>query len=257
MTRFDVPDGLPSGRFLPPASPSLWQSDVPVAEPLQLWVRCQQSGDVTGVRPVLSAWPIDPWPASDPAEITAFQLEAELEATWRSLRELHLSGQGVPENLPEDIEPWEPDPRPPYQQWPGLAPAASTAGTPDAGEVPRLVLERLLRDPRGIRDPHLVLVPAARTADIPAIMGWDADVPRVRLSAMLRSWEDRFGARVVAFHGAWIYVSVARPPRTAAHAAHVALEHILTGADNLNDGSPFADYAASLIDARLWSFWWD
>jgi hypothetical protein len=67
----------------------------------------------------------------------------------------------------------------------------------------------------------------------------------------------RFGARVVAFHGAWIYVSVARPPRAAAHATHVALEHILTGADNLNDGSPFADYAASLVDARLWSFWWD
>jgi hypothetical protein len=75
---------------------------------------------------------------------------------------------------------------------------------------------------------------------------------------MLRSWEDRFGARVVAFHGAWIYVSVARPPRTAAHAAHVALEHVLTGADNVNEGwPPFSDYAASLIGARLWSFWWD
>jgi hypothetical protein len=53
-----------------------------------------------------------------------------------------------------------------------------------------------------------------------------------------------------------IYVSVA-PPRTAANATHVALEHILAGADNLNDGYPFADYAASLIGARLWSFWWD
>jgi hypothetical protein len=51
-------------------------------------------------------------------------------------------------------------------------------------------------------------------------------------------------------------VSVA-PPRTAANATHVALEHILAGADNLNDGYPFADYAASLIGARLWSFWWD
>jgi len=75
---------------------------------------------------------------------------------------------------------------------------------------------------------------------------------------MLRSWEDRFGARVVAFHGSWIYVSVARPPQTAEHAAHVALEYVLTGADNLNEGSPpFADYAASLIGARLWSFSWD
>jgi len=53
-------------------------------------------------------------------------------------------------------------------------------------------------------------------------------------------------------------VSVARPPRTAAHAAHVALEHVLTGADNVNEDRPaFPDYAASLIGARLWSFWWD
>jgi hypothetical protein len=42
------------------------------------------------------------------------------------------------------------------------------------------------------------------------------------------------------------------------HAAHVALEHVLTGADNLNDGFlSFADYAASLIDRPMWSFWWD
>jgi len=65
-------------------------------------------------------WPIDPWPASDPAEIAAFRLEAELEAVWRALREFHRSGQGVPENLPEDVEPWEPDPGLPYEQWPGL-----------------------------------------------------------------------------------------------------------------------------------------
>jgi hypothetical protein len=98
---------------------------------------------------------------------------------------------------------------------------------------------------------YLVLVPAARSADIPAVMGWNADVPCALLSAMLRSWEDRFGARVVAFHGARIYVSIARPPRTAADAAHIALAHILTGANNVNKGwPPFRGYAASLIGAR-------
>ncbi len=258
MRHFHLPDGLPSGQLLPPASPSLWQSDAPVAEPVGLWARCQQREEVTGLRPVLVGYPIYPWPASDPAEIAAFGLEAELEASWRSYRELQLSGQLMPANLPADVEPWEPDPGPPYEQWPGLAPAVSTADTIDPDEIPRLVLADLLAGPRGLGEPYLVLVPAARSADIPAVMGWDADVPRVQLSAMLRSWEDRFGARVVAFHGEWIYVSVARPPRTAAHAAHVALEHVLTGADNVNEGwPPFSDYAASLIGARLWSFWWD
>jgi hypothetical protein len=133
VTCFDLSDDLPSGRFLPPASPSLWRSDAPVAEPLQLRAHCQQSEDVTGVRPVLSAWPIDPWAASDPAVIAAFQLEAELEASWRALREYHLSGKDVPQDLPDDVQPWEPDPGPSYEQWPGLAPAPST---PDADEVP-------------------------------------------------------------------------------------------------------------------------
>lgn len=259
MTHFALPDGLPSGHFLPPASPTLWQSDTPVAEPVQLWTRCQRHEGVTGLRPVLSRWPIHPGPASHPAEIAAYQLEPSLEASWRSYRELQLSGLGIPADLlPADVQPWEPDPGPPYEQWPGLAPAVDAAEGNDPEQVPPLVLADLLADPRGLGEPYLVLVPAARSADIPAVMAWDADVPHVQLSAMLRSWEDRFGIRVVAFHHAWIYVSVARPPRTAAHAAHVALEHVLTGAYNVNEGwPPFADYAASLLGARLWSFWWD
>jgi hypothetical protein len=65
-------------------------------------------------------------------------------------------------------------------------------------------------------------------------------------------------ACVVVFQGSSIFVSVARPPRTLEHAAHIALEHVLTGADNINDGTtPFPRYAASLIDAHLWHFWWD
>jgi len=208
MRPLHLPDGLPSGQFLPPGSPSLWQSDAPVAEPVGLWARCQQREDVTGLRPVLSGWRIHPWPVRDPAEVAVFrleaELEAELEASWRSYRELQLSGPRMPVNLPADVEPWEPDPGPPYEQWPGLAPAVGTADAIDPEEVPRLVLAGLLSNPRGLGEPYLVLVPAARSADIPAVMGWDADVPRVQLSAMLRSWEDRFGARVIAFHGAWI-----------------------------------------------------
>jgi hypothetical protein len=258
VRRFHLPGGLPSGQFLPPASPTLWQSDAPVTGAVELWARCRQHEDVTGLRPVLSGWPIDPQPARDPAEIAAYQLEPHLEAFWRSYRELQLSGQLAPVNLPDDVEPWDPDPGPPYEQWPGLAPAVGTAEGPDPDQVPRLVLAGLLAGPRGLGDPYLVLVPAARSADIPAVMAWDADVPHVQLSAMLRSWEDRFGARVVAFRDACIYVSVDRPPRTLAHAAHVALEHYLTGADNINEDRPtFPGYAASLIGARLWSFWWD
>ncbi|MFI1093195.1 DUF4253 domain-containing protein [Streptomyces sp. NPDC020917] len=58
--------------------------------------------------------------------------------------------------------------------------------------------------------------------------------------------------------GDWVHVSVARPPRDVARATHLALEHVLTGADNINDGTvPYPEYAASLVDCPLWSVWWD
>ncbi|MFI9810425.1 DUF4253 domain-containing protein [Streptomyces sp. NPDC052301] len=47
-------------------------------------------------------------------------------------------------------------------------------------------------------------------------------------------------------------------PREADHASHLALEHVLTGADNINDGTvPYRDYAASLVDSPVWSLWRD
>jgi hypothetical protein len=41
-----------------------------------------------------------------------------------------------------------------------------------------------------------------RPTDIPAVLAWDAVAPNELLPAMLRSWEDLFGSRVVAFEGA-------------------------------------------------------
>lgn len=64
-------------------------------------------------------------------------------------------------------------------------------------------------------------------------MSWGAEAPLELLSAMLRSWEDRFGARVVAF------------------------EHALLGDDNHRGQLHFADYANYLSGARHWRFWWD
>jgi hypothetical protein len=254
---FDLPEQLPSGRFLPHGSPTLWQSDGPVPDPLGVWSRCERAAAATGIWPVLSGWPVDPWSPHDPAEIAAVDVPGELERNWRALREDQLSvGDDYPvDDRGEAVS--GPGQWPPYDQWPGLAPAVPDRGADQHDEAHLLVLEHLLRDPRGIRGAYLTLVPAQRSSDIPAVMGWQAEAPVVELSAMLRSGEDRFGARVVAFQGASLYVSVARPPTSADHASLLALEHILTGADNLNSGGPFAEYADSLVGAQLWTFWWD
>ena len=210
----------------------------------------------------------------EPADIGAVDLESELKARWRALRARQARGfdpTGFPGDL-DDVEAliasqrgkWEHG-WPPYEQWPGMAPTAPDSGQAPA-EVHRYVLEEILDlrvgNVRLVGLAHigacLALVRAERPADIPAVMAWEAEAPHEFLSALLRSWEDRFGARVVAFRGSTIHVSVARPPAATADASLVAMEHMLLGDDNHPCGDlNFADYAKSLVGERHWSFWWD
>ncbi|MHA6765616.1 DUF4253 domain-containing protein [Streptacidiphilus sp. PAMC 29251] len=257
---FRLAADLPPGRVTPSASPVLWLSDTPIPDPAAWWARCQKQVQDTGLRPVLYSWPSDPHQPQFPDDVSESQLDADLEATWCSYRALQLRQQAEPYQPyqpPEGLMDWEDDPGPPYDRCPGLAPAGVATGISDPDDTAQLVIEKLTASHHGLKDAHLALVPAAHSGDIPAVMGWPADAPRASLCTMLRSWEGRFGTRVVAIQGAMVYVSVARPPQVLAHATHIALEHVLTGADNINDGTPFPRYAESLIGTHLWSFWWD
>lgn len=107
-------------------------------------------------------------------------------------------------------------------------------------------------------------MPARRSADIPAAIGWTGPVNHendvARLCAVLRSWEDRFGIRVVALTFDQLVLSVAAPPTTEAEAEAVAAEHFAFCPDNIWQGTTDgtrASYARTLLDAPLWSFWWD
>ena len=57
-----------------------------------------------------------------------------------------------------------------------------------------------------------------------------------RLCAVLRSWEDRFGIRVVALGFDQLLVSVATPPTTLAEARALAAEHFAFCPDNIRQG---------------------
>ncbi|WP_329300157.1 DUF4253 domain-containing protein [Streptomyces sp. NBC_00659] len=260
---FSLPVGLPSGRGVPVGSPVMWYADkMPYAPLLDAWTRAQRQQDTTGLRPIL-CYADDDHPRSlDLAEIDAVDLGPAMEQAWHDDRRRRLAWRAepsappaIPEDLAEFIEPWEDDPGPPFDRWPGLAPATLSSGV-DPDEAARAVFTRLLNEAGGM---SLGLVRAARSADIPAVIGWRAEAPLPLLCALLRSWEDRFGARVLAAIGSTLYVSVANPPRDRRQADHIALEHLLTTADNIVDDppTPFPEYAASLVDAPLWSFWWD
>jgi hypothetical protein len=155
--------------------------------------------------------------------------------------------------------------------WPGLADAGHTgAQRTDADtdlepeSVAADVVDSLIDGGGPLKEPHLALVPARRSADIPAAIGWTGPANHegdtARLCSVLRSWEDRFGIRVVALGFDQLLVSVAAPPSSLAEAEAVAAEHFAFCPDNILQGTDttLAAYAEhQLLNQPAWHFWWD
>lgn len=142
--------------------------------------------------------------------------------------------------------------RDPFGGFPGLAPAARAKTDP----------VEFAASVDGLQTGHLAIVPVDRPADVLTAVGWTgpcnyrADL--ASLSAVLRSWEDRFGAVLVRLDDATLWLSVAAPPRTARHAQRIAAEHFSFCRDvDWEDPRPLRAYAADLIGRPVWRFWWD
>ncbi|MFJ8863317.1 DUF4253 domain-containing protein [Streptomyces sp. NPDC102451] len=222
--------------------PLLWYADEP-AQPGE-WARLRTTGRPLGLLPVLiegdghdegpQDWGLLPADTTYPGDHDA---EDVLREAW----------EAYAEDDPEESA-----------RWPGLAPApaASTSGAPD--ELAADTADILADTARP------ALVPARRSADIPAAIGWagplnhESDV--ARLCAVLRSWEDRFDIRVVALGFATMKVSVGRPPTTEAEAHALAAEHFAFCPDTVGARLPqgLRAYAGSrLLGQEVWTFWWD
>ncbi|MEV6589818.1 DUF4253 domain-containing protein [Streptomyces acidicola] len=142
--------------------------------------------------------------------------------------------------------------------WPGLAPAGRVEADPDvrAAEVAAGLIEQ-----GWLSSPRLGLVPVSRDTDIPASIGWTgpSNDDAASLRAVLRSWEDRFGARLLALSYARLDLSVAAPPQTMEEALAVAAEHFAFCPDNVWQGyetmSLYAEEA--VLGNSHWTFWWD
>ena len=137
------------------------------------------------------------------------------------------------------------------RQFPGLAQAEDHQ--PNTGQSERVLSE--------LGAARVGLVSAARPADALPALGWNqALVTAVPLAAVLRSWEDRFGIRVVALSFDQLVLSVAAPPTTQEEAEAVAAEHFAFCPDNITQGHHDALRAYArheVLDQRVWSFWWD
>ena len=104
-------------------------------------------------------------------------------------------------------------------RFPGLAPAV------EEGLDPELMRRALMQYTRRAR---IGLAPAARPADVLPRIGW-AGARNHRtaseLAVVLRSWEDRFGARLLEVGHDDIRLLVSRPPQTLEAAQQIAAEH--------------------------------
>jgi uncharacterized protein DUF4253 len=109
---------------------------------------------------------------------------------------------------------------------------------------------------------------ARRPADVLATAGWtrfddpaydDGIRNAVWIGAVLRSWENRFGARLLAIGpGAEIRLLVSRPPRTLEAAGKIAAEHSAFCDGCAGQGlRTVREIAPVLVDAPIWTFWWD
>ncbi|GAA5097025.1 DUF4253 domain-containing protein [Nocardia iowensis] len=253
-----LPDnGLPPGRMVKATNTAaeerevLWVSDERQPRADVLWGRLYDQRADTGLYPLLLDV-LDPFPPAGnlqnrpwhsgelgfvPVEkIDALDAEQLLRGMWPMTDDAYASDLGAPSS------------------WPGVA--APGTGGGDPGVAARKLAHDLARK----RDRLIGLVPATRGADAIALSGWEGAVNLTNdteeLSAIVRSWEDRFDVRVVMLGFDTLYLSVAAPPTTQDHALQVAAEHLTFCPDNFDFGT-FDDYAAKLIGCHNWGFWWD
>ena len=73
---------------------------------------------------------------------------------------------------------------------------------------------------------------------------------------VLRSWEDRFGARLLEVGYEDIRLLVSRPPQTLEAAQRIAAEHMVFSDEAHQGLSWVGGIARTLVNNPFWDFWW-
>ncbi|MBL7494920.1 DUF4253 domain-containing protein [Frankia sp. CNm7] len=140
--------------------------------------------------------------------------------------------------------------------WPGLVAPPEPAADP--GGAAAQCARQLLGESPAMR---LGLVAAGSGADALTVAGWQGPLNHTNdtaeISAVVASWERRFGVRVVGVGFDTLYLSVAAPPASEDDALLLAAEHLAFCPDNVNSDISLRAYAHSLRNAGTWTFWWD
>jgi hypothetical protein len=110
-----------------------------------------------------------------------------------------------------------------------------------------------------------------RPADAVASIGWLGAINRrspEKVSAVLRSWEERFGIVLAGLGFATLTLVVPRPPANESEALPIAAEVAALCPDVLSEDGPtdgfgyvaggtVAGLAGVLVERSVWTLWWD
>ncbi len=107
----------------------------------------------------------------------------------------------------------------------------------------------------------LLVVPVARPADVPARLRWLGACNRFmtgdEISAVLRSWEDRYGAILVEIGATTIGLIAPAVPEDPDDFEALLVEHYIFDYDVVDQIIGSEERHRQLIKAGEWNFWWD
>lgn len=106
------------------------------------------------------------------------------------------------------------------------------------------------------------LIQANHGYEVPGLLSWrgavNYDLDGAHHVAVLRSWQERFGADLVTLAVDQVEMLVARPPRDPATIAQVAVEMLSYCPDlDVLGAGMISVLADEIVPHRRWSFWWD
>ena len=270
------PVALPAGKMIAGYSDHVaWATVDPVPGSGRVWAALSELHPQTGLVPFLlgsrlridSMFPSDrrglpgdglrPWDngefdrPDDPRGADGVDVPFLLADRWRDSVWADVDD-------PEAMERWAPF----ALEWPGLAaaePAPLTLAERQHGLD--VVLPKIRVTNSETAEARVGLVAADRAADLLAVIGWgglgDRGESVLPLTAVLRSWEDRFGARLIDIGFADLRLFVERPPRTLKAAQRLAAEQAVLADDCIDGAREIPNLAPRLVNAPIWTFWWD
>lgn len=256
------PVTLPAGKLITGCAGTdhvAWVTADPVPGSGRIWAALSELHPRTGLIPIQvdgqagkARHPLDLFETEDPREADRLDASILLEDMWRDW---------IP--LPDEDDPEWIETRAPFtREFPGLAPSEHTPLTPaERQHALDVVLPAIRQAHRETPAARIGLIAADRPADVLPVIGWGGLVNKgeslLPLTAILRSWEDRFGARLIDVGYADLRLFAERPPRTLQAAQRIAAEQVVL-ADECTGGARYIPgIAERLVNAPIWTFWWD